>query len=391
MTAAAPAERPAAAPVDVDGNRLSFVEQGPERLDRLIAVIDGAARELLLYYYTFADDAAGRAVLDRLLAARARGVAVTLLVDAFGSATSRPQMFAPLIDAGGRFGWFGRRHSSRYLIRNHQKMTIADGEQALIGGFNVERDYFAAPGEPGWCDIGLVVEGPAVARLRDWYGRLAAWVLSERQSFRALRRLVRHWNDGEGALRWTMGGPTRLLSGWARQARRDLQTGRRLHLVAAYFSPGRGMIRRIRRIARRGEAHVIVASKSDNMVTVGAARYLYARLLRAGTHIHEYQTCMLHMKLIVVDDIVYVGSANFDKRSLFINVELMLRVEDAAFAEQARACVGRVLADSRTIDRAAHRAMAGPVARLRWWVSYLLVGVLDYTVTRRLNFGSEPI
>ena len=42
------------------------------------------------------------------------------------------------------------------------------------------------------------------------------------------------------------------------------------------------------------------------------------------------------MKLVVVDDAVYIGSANFDIRSLFINVEMMLRIEDKDFAAHAR-------------------------------------------------------
>jgi cardiolipin synthase len=170
----------------------------------------------------------------------------------------------------------------------------------------------------------------------------------------------------------------------------DLQQARRLDMVAAYFSPGRGMLRRMTRIARRGEARLIVPLYSDNLVTIGAARHLYARMLRRGVHLYEYAGSKLHMKLIVMDDIVYVGSANFDKRSLFINVELMLRIEDAGFAEDVRALVVRRERESRPIDRQAYQHMAGPVARLRWLVSYLLVGVMDYTVTRRLNFRSEP-
>lgn len=33
-----------------------------------------------------------------------------------------------------------------------------------------------------------------------------------------------------------------------------------------------------------------------------------------------------------------------------------------------------------------HRATRTMVTLVKQWISYLLVGVLDYTVTRRLNF-----
>src|SRR3546814_18827742 len=79
-----------------------------------------------------------------------------------------------------------------------------------------------------------------------------------------------------------------------------------------------------------------MAGKSDNPATIGASRLLYGYLLRKAATIWEYRPCRLHMKLIVVDDVVYIGSANFDVRSLFVNFELMVRIAYAGFAEQRR-------------------------------------------------------
>lgn len=375
----------------IDGNRLSLIEEGTDRLIALLRIIDEAQTKLCLYYYIFAEDDSGARVNEALIRACRRGVAVTLMIDAFGSGATSDAFFEALQKAGARFGRFGTRRSTRYLIRNHQKMTIADGARALIGGFNVEDGYFSPSDDrEGWCDLALLVEGPVVDPLQRWYDEMARWVLDGPQGFRALRRLVSHWRQPTGPMQWLMGGPTVRLNGWARRVKADLQHGRRLAMVAAYFSPGRGMLRRITRIAERGDARVIVPLHSDNLMTIGAARHLYRRMLRRDVRLYEYECCKLHMKLIVVDDIVYVGSANFDKRSLFLNVEIMLRVDDAAFADQVRTLIMRRERESRLIDLAAYQAMAGPIARLRWLVSYWLVGVMDYTVTRRLNFESEP-
>ncbi len=51
---------------------------------------------------------------------------------------------------------------------------------------------------------------------------------------------------------------------------------------------------------------------------------------------YEFDACKMHTKLLVLDDTVYFGSANFDMRSLYINLEIVLRVEDAAFADRMR-------------------------------------------------------
>ncbi len=133
-------------------------------------LIDGARDRLDLYFYIFDRDACAAQVRDRLVEACGRGVAVTLLIDAFGSATTADAFFAPLIHAGARFGRFGRRRSTRYLIRNHQKMAIADRAQAIIGGFNICAAYFSEEDDPtGWRDFGLLIEGPLVIGLSDWF------------------------------------------------------------------------------------------------------------------------------------------------------------------------------------------------------------------------------
>lgn len=374
-------------PIVVESNRFTPLPGGPERLQALMALIDGARRQLDLYFYIFEPDECAIEVRDALIEACRRGVAVTLLVDAFGTANTPETFFVPLAAAGARFGRFGRRRSTRYLIRNHQKMVIADGERAMIGGFNICATYFMTESEPaGWRDFGMLVEGPLASGLSGWFDSLAEWTLSERQSFMKLRRMVREWQPGTGRAIWLMGGPTRHLNIWARRVKADLEIGQRLDMAAAYFSPGHGMTRRMTRLARRGAARVVMAGKSDNFATVGAARHLYHRLLRSCVAIFEYVPQKLHAKLIAIDEIGYVGSANFDKRSLFINLEIMLRVEDRAFADAVRGDIDAMARRGRRIDDEALRIMAGPFVRVLWWIDFVLVGVLDYTVTRRLNF-----
>ena len=240
----------AAISLSVQGNRLAIVETGPALRQALIDLIDGAAHSLKLYYYIFAGDKSGRIVLDRLIAAQQRGVTVTLMIDAFGSADTPLSFFDPLTAAGGHFGRFGARRSTRYLIRNHQKMTIADDRRLMLGGFNIEDSYFGLPADDAWADLGLLIDGPQVQAMSRWYGQLWRWVSTKRQRFRTLRQMVRHWHpsphhDPDDPFRWLVGGPTRRLSPWAQVVKHDLEHARRLDMVAAYFSPGRGMLKRI--------------------------------------------------------------------------------------------------------------------------------------------------
>ncbi len=149
------------------------------------------------------------------------------------------------------------------------------------------------------------------------------------------------------------------------------------------------MLRRIGRLGRRGRVRIVTAAKSDNNATIAAARHSYSRLLRRHVEMYEYQPARLHTKLAIVDDIVHIGSSNFDYRSLYINMEIMLRIKDEAFASAMRDYVERELKDCCRITPEFHKLRSSPWRRVKWAVSHFLVNVMDYTVTRRLNFRPE--
>lgn len=382
--------------ISVKSNDLRLVSNPDDRLAALTDLIETAEQSLRLFYYMFEGDEIGHVVRGHLLAACQRGVAVELIVDSFGSNGAPKGFFDPLIAVGARFSIFSPRFSTSYFVRNHQKFIIADKARAMIGGFNIADQYFdnheldqdSDDNPRGWEDLGLVIHGPQVERLNDYFAALSRWVRESNGNMRSLRKMVRQWDAGDGTFRWLLGGPSNLLSAWARSIKQDLENGHRLSLVSAYFSPGQGLLRRIAGIAKRGgESRLLLPSKSDNNATIGASRLLYNYLLKRGTHVHEYQPKRLHAKLVVVDNAVYVGSANFDLRSLFINVEMMLRIEDDAFAERACELVDALTSDSEEITLKLHRSRRSLLNRLRWALSYFVVNILDYTVSRRLNFG----
>ena len=138
-------------------------------------------------------------------------------------------------------------------------------------------------------------------------------------------------------------------------------------------------------------AAVITPAKTDHQSTVGAARHTYWALLTRGARIFEYEATKLHTKLFVLDDVAYVGSANFDMRSLFLNLELMLRVDDKAFADAMRRYVDGEVANSTEITLASHRRQRTLLNRIKWGLAYFLVAIADYRIAHRLNFYGEKL
>ena len=374
----------------VEGNRLTLLPDGPERMNALLALIRSAERSLRVLYYIYVDDEAGAAVRDALIEAAGRGVEVKLIVDGLGSEHAQSHhFFEPLRAAGAEVCRFVPRWGRRYLLRNHQKLALADEARVIIGGFNVEDSYFGTTEEGAWRDLGLLVEGPAATRLVGYFDALAGWAKRPRPSFRALARLLRAWSEPEGKARWLLGGPMRRLSPWARVLKRDMEQSRTIDLIAAYFAPSPAMLNRLDKAGKRGRVRLVLPSKLDHGAAIWAARFTYAGLLRKKVQIYEYQPTKLHTKLFVIDDTVHIGSANFDIRSMFLNLELMLRIEDAAFAAYVRSYVEGEIAASERITPELYDARTGLWTRVKQFAAYFVMAVLDPSVSRRLNFGDE--
>ena len=369
--------------VSVHGHRFVFYPSGVDRLAALKQHIERAQRSLDVYFYLFKDDDAGALVRNALVAAARRGVQVRLIVDAFGSAASHG-FFESLVAAGGSFVEFSPRWNVRYLVRNHQKFVIADGEWVMTGGFNVSDDYFKPPEENGWCDLGVAIEGSVVGQFGRWFAQLQAWTEGWNAQFRAIRQMVSNWNPGNGPVQLLVGGPLLRRAHWAWSFRQDLLRARRLDTVSAYFSPP-GIVRRLMAgVAQRGEVRMVTAGKSDIGASIDVARLLFKKLLRSGARIFEFQPSKLHMKLLILDDVSYFGSANLDKRSFRVNVELMVRVEDAALAQRLREFVDHLEQASDEMTPEKYARLATFWNRLAWRFKYL-IALADYRVARGLN------
>ena len=376
----------------IGDDTLRLITEGPERLTALLDLIAGAKQSLRVLYYIYVDDEAGAKVRAALIDAARRGVQVKLIVDGMGSEHAQNRrFFDPLKEAGVDVCRFVPRWGRRYLLRNHQKLALADEARVIIGGFNIQDSYFGTESEQAWRDLGIYVAGPAAAHLTGYFDALDRWAQHEQPPLRSLRALLSKWSEPAGTRRWLFGGPTRKLSPWARALRDDLRQARNADLISAYFAPSPGMLRRLDRIGQRGRARIVLASKNDHGAAIWASRFTYAGLLRKGVEIFEYQPTKLHTKLFLIDDIVYIGSANYDIRSVYLNLELMLRIEDAEFAAHVRAYIDGEIANSERITPALYNERTSPWMRVKQAVAFFVMTVLDYNVTRRLNFGREKL
>ena len=372
----------------VAGHDLHVVHLPQDRLGAVLALIARAKKSIQMFFYMFGDDATGLEVRDALVAAANNGVHVQLIIDSFGSGNVSDRFFDVLVEAGGCYHCFSKRKGLGYIIRNHQKILIADSAHALVGGFNITDGYFGRAGDNSWEDLGIIVSGAQAQKLSDYFEDLARASNNGKVRYRSIRNIIHQWRPGIGQVQWLLGGPTNRISPWAITFKRSLEAGKRFDIVSAYFSPSQTILRRLAKAAKHNKgSRLVVAGKTDNNATIAAARLLYRYLMRRKTRIFEFQSRPLHMKLMVIDDTVYIGSANLDVRSMFINLEIMVRIKDAGLALHMRKLIDEMITQSEEQTRILLKARDSYWSRFKAALAYFLVNSVDYTIGRRITFG----
>jgi cardiolipin synthase len=362
---------------------------GQEIFPAMLKAMTAAQKSIRLETYIYSDGKLGRQFLGTLLAAARRGVQVQILVDALGSWLLLDDFFEPLVAAGVEVRRFNPLHLWRFGVRNHRKLLICDDATMFIGGFNVADEYDGDGVTRGWCDVGVRIENPALAmELAASFDELFALSDFRRNPLmrlRAFKRKRKPLKKPAGEL--LLSHPGRGASPFQTALYQDLAKAREVRIVSAYFLPTRRVRRDLMRVARRGgRVQLILAGQSDILVSQLAARSLYHRLLKAGVEIYEYQPQVLHAKLILSDGVVYVGSSNLDIRSLNLNYELMLRLEDKTAAVEAREIFERLLKHSRRIEL--HQWRKSQTFWQRWknhWAHFLLTRIDPFVALRQFR------
>ncbi len=357
---------------------------GRESFPALLAAIDAARESVRLETYIYAADSVGERFLQAFLRARARGVQVRVLIDALGSVSLFSSFWKPLLAAGGEVRVFNPLALHRFGIRDHRKLLVCDNRVGFVGGFNIAAEYDGDGVTSGWYDLGMKVGGRLSAELAAAFDDMFARADFQHRRFTPLRK-----PEGMLAVRYQheqllLSGPGRGPSPVKQALLQDLERARKVQIMVAYFLPTWTIRKALGSVVRRGgSVELILAGKSDVLLARLAGQSLYRRFLKSGVQIHEYQPQILHAKLIIIDGVTYVGSANLDQRSLNINYELMIRTEGRELASQARALFAKSLTHCRQITLEQWRASRTIWRRLRQRWSYWILARLDPYIAQR--------
>lgn len=309
----------------------------------LLEAIAGARHHVHLEYYIFAADRTGTLLRDALVERARAGIAVRVLLDAVGSSKCPRDFFAPLLAAGGEFTWFHPMHFGRIWrrtwlnLRSHRKIAVIDGRIGFTGGINITDEENERLRDDAYRDLHLRIEGDAVRGLQLLFVEDWIYATGRRDLIPSVAQSMPERSQGPIAAQVLSSGPD---SPWEAIHRVHVgaihEAKRRVWLATPYFVPSEAAKMALTSAALGGlDVRVLVPRHSDSRLVTLAARSYFDHLLAAGVRVYEYGPRMLHTKaLLVDDDLVVIGSANFDARSFSLNFEVCMLFRDEGIAAE---------------------------------------------------------
>ncbi|MEH6584183.1 MAG: phospholipase D family protein [Halioglobus sp.] len=432
-------------PLTEEESAFHLLPAGRDALAWRIALIDNAVNSLDAQYYVWHDDLVGTLLLEHILSAADRGVKVRMLVDDMDLATAgtfsnsdkalaaldqHPNLQLRVFNPGtyrsgtvGALETLGSRFSS-YNRRMHNKLLVADGQFAIVGGRNVGDEYFGLNPEHNFIDVDALTTGAIVPAISEgfavfWNSDLAypahALADADQGGYEAIREENRTYLEERSDRLANIANVSEpipnMLSDIAAQMHRGTavflekqpledaedthQLYNRLNALAGsvesevltstpYLIPVEGFLNFTRTDSESGVKTRFLTNSlaSSNQHTVHAHYKKYRQeILEAGAQLFEMhhqpagtlnryfdtppakaESVTLHMKATVIDNQrCFIGTLNLDPRSIEINTEDVMYIQSSALCTE----LGDYIIEIMQLDNA-WQVSQGEDGKLLW-------------------------
>lgn len=329
----------------LSGNTLSLQNSPNDILLSIIDDISNAKHSIQMEFYIWHPGGLADSVAASLIQAAKRGVKVKVLLDSAGSMRFFRSHWPEMFTTAG-IEWVEalavtplRMFFRRLDLRQHRKIIIIDDNIAYTGSMNlVDPKHFKTDSGVGqWIDVMVRITGPNVAVLSS----IHAWDWEVESGKRALPALpecsIEEHPHAHHAVQVIPSGPgmpediiQQVLILTINQAKESIT------ITTPYFVPSDHLLHTLKMTAYRGvRVELIVPKVNDSIMVEWASRAFFNDLLEAGVIIHRFTGGLLHTKSVVIDKKnCLIGTVNLDMRSLWLNFEVTLSVDDPEFTTQ---------------------------------------------------------
>ncbi|APZ47840.1 cardiolipin synthase [Polaribacter reichenbachii] len=311
-----------------DKNEVVLLKNGKETFKALNKALKNAKKFIHLQYYMIEDGQVLDEIIEILAQKIKENIEVRIIYDTFGSYKLSKKSKRKLKDIDVKlypetpfkFGSF--LFSLNY--RNHRKIAVIDNEIGFVGGVNISDEYITDDDFLGiWQDTHIQVKGCAVNRihktfLMDYYYATNK-DLSNNESYLTPCNV-----EGNTKLQMVSSGPDYEQSVVMQQYLSFINLAEKsICVLNPYFIPTFSILEAFKMAALSGvEVTLLLPAKSDSKVANYSMYSYFEDLLKAGVHIYLRED-FSHSKVIFIDDeIISIGSTNFDCRSFEHNYEL---------------------------------------------------------------------
>ncbi|MEC7770407.1 MAG: cardiolipin synthase [Bacteroidota bacterium] len=308
-------------------NKVSVLQDGGETFNVLFKAMEEAQKFIHVQYYILERGTLLDKMLDLFERKIKEGVEIRIIYDSLGSYKLRGRPRKQFQDIGVKIYPIMPIRIRNLLFslnfRNHRKIVIIDNTVAFTGGVNVSDKYIKRENGLGkWKDVHLKLEGPIVNDLhliflKDYF------FASNKADFNISNYVAAQQAAGNVNAQVVAGGPDskhptimQQYIGMMNQAKRSIC------IANPYFVPGEAFLQSLKIIALEGvEITLLVPKKSDSQAAKFAMFSHFEELLKVGVKIY-LRNDFSHSKIMIVDDdLVSIGSGNFDIRSFELNYE----------------------------------------------------------------------
>lgn len=326
------------------GNSVQPLFNGDNAYPAMLQSINDAKRNVILSSYIFKYDALGRQFVEALTKAHQRGVTVRVLLDGIGIGYSWHKSDQALKKFGvktARFLPTNSITSIRFInLRNHRKILCVDGEVGYIGGMNISQNNVVSSSKHPIDDVQFKVTGAVLDQIsqvfiEDWF--FATNELIKFPSYKANKQVIsaeqsvvaRVIQDGpdedHNKTHWT------LINALA-CAQKSVK------IMTPYFIPDQTLMDSLHAAALRGVSiEIIVPLRSNILFVDWVMEANFCRIMRHGIRIYKNKRPFDHSKIVIIDDIwSFIGSTNWDARSLEFNFEINLECFDSNLNNQLK-------------------------------------------------------
>jgi len=325
------------------GNRITALQNGDEIFPAMLEAVRCASRSITFETYIYWSGVIGQEFADALRERARAGVAVHVMLDWAGSAKMNQRLLDELVESGVEveryhpLSWYS---ISRLNNRTHRKLLVVDGRIGFTGGVGIADQWRGHAQDPDhWRDIHFRIEGPVVAQLQA--GFMDNWIKATGRVLHSDGYYPEIDAVGQQEMNLFVSSPAGgSASMYLMYMLAVAAVTKSIDLQAAYFIPDELMVDALIAACRRGARIrlMVPGNYIDSRLVRMASKRRWGRLLEAGVEIHEYQTTMMHNKMLIMDGLlVSVGSTNFDMRSFDLNDEASLNIYNTEFAVQMTA------------------------------------------------------